>query len=419
MNTKLLGAVSVAALVLGATGALAQASVTEDELAELRQRIDTLEQQQKEQEQAAANAPSGFQLRVVESLGDPDQIGQRNGLGRLSFGLGEATTITLYGFVRAEAFYDFDFQQGDLSTASAVGDPALATSGEFDTSVRVSRFGIRSSSETDIGTVGTQLEFDLFGSGGDQSSSPNLRLRHANITVDTGASEVLVGQFWTNFMPLVHYPTTADFNGPVGISFARVPQIRYTYDTGNGFAFSTSLEERNGGSSSDPIVTAAAFYGTDLYSVRIAGLAGTFNEGGVELDTSGITVSGSITPWQGGTFSATYVSGEALGNLLIGGGDTSVGGVENDVDGFTLEYRQDIGDKWNVGIAYGSEDYDLPSQIGASANSFTDLESIHVNAFYTPVENFTIGIEYINIESEGPGFSADADRVGLSATFRF
>jgi len=150
---------------------------------------------------------------------------------RPDFGLAN-TTVDIYGFVRAEAFYDFDFAQGDLSRAGRVGDPDFETGGEFDTSVRVSRFGLRTSTDTDIGTIGTQLEFDLFGSGGDDSSSPNLRLRHANVTF---GDSILVGQFWTNFMPLVHYPSTADFNGPVGITFARVPQFRYTYNAGNGF----------------------------------------------------------------------------------------------------------------------------------------------------------------------------------------
>ncbi|WP_415921106.1 DcaP family trimeric outer membrane transporter [Tateyamaria sp. SN6-1] len=414
-----------AAAALGgllATTALAQAqTATEDELRDLRQRIDTLEAQQAaletKQEAQEEDILSGFRINGVESLGDPDQIGQRNGLGRLSFGAGQATTITLYGFVRAEAFYDTDFSFGDLTRAGRVGDTAFATDGEFDTSVRVSRFGIRSRTDTDIGKIETQLEFDLFGGSDEEGSSPTLRLRHANVEFN---DTLLIGQFWSNFQPLVHYPTSADFNGPVGIAFARVPQIRYTYNGGNGFQASASIEESNGGNSGDPVLTAAAFYETDAFSVRAAALTGTFRDGAQEFDTNGVTLSGQIKPWQGGTISATYVTGEALGNLLIGGGARQVGGQENDSDGFTVEYRQDIGEKWNVGIAYGNESYDLGTAVGATGNAFTDLDSIHINAFYTPVENLTIGVEYIQIQSEGPGgFSAEGDRIGASVTFRF
>ena len=336
---------------------------------------------------------------------------------RPTFSLGDNTSIDIYGFVRAEAFYDFDFAQGDLSRAGRVGDPDFETDGEFDTSVRVSRFGIRSSSETDIGTIGTQLEFDLFGSGGDNSSSPNLRLRHANLTI---GDSILVGQFWTNFMPLVHYPSTADFNGPVGITFARVPQFRYTYNSGNGLQFSASIEEQNGGGS-DPAVTAAAFYDGGNYSVRAAVLAGEFeDDAGNSLTSTGYTLSGRVEAWQGGSFAATYTGGEGLGNLLIGGGARSIGGQENDSDSFTLAYNQDLSDQVSLAVSYGYEDYDLATQIGTSANSFDELQSVHATLFYRPVDRLTLAAEYIYIESSGPGgFEADADRIGLSATYSF
>ncbi|QUJ77062.1 porin [Sulfitobacter albidus] len=335
-----------------------------------------------------------------------------------TFNIGDGTTVEVYGFVRFETFYDFDFAQGDLSRAGRVGEDAFATDGEFDTSVRVSRFGIRSATETGVGKVETQLEFDLF-SGSETSTSPTLRLRHANIEI---ADALLFGQFWTNFMPLVHYPTTADFNGPVGVTFARVPQIRYTYNAGNGFTFSGSIEEA-AGESSDPVVTAAALYRGENYSLRAAALAGTFNDGGTEYDTNGLTLSGSVSPWEGGTFSATYVTGEALGNLLIGGGDRVVGGVTNDADGFTLEFRQDIGEKWNVGLALGNESYDLASGgtgVAGDLNDFTDLRSLHLNAFYQPTDSLTYGIEYIYLESEtSTGETFDANRIGASVTFAF
>jgi hypothetical protein len=220
-------------------------------------------------------------------------------------------------------------------------------------------------------------------------------------------------------MPLVHYPTSADFNGPVGVTFARVPQARYTYRNGNGLELSASLEESAGAdNSTDPVFTAAAFYGTDLFSVRAAVLAGTFEQAGDEFDTYGVTLSGSLNPWEGGAFTTTLTTGEGLGNILIGGGARQVGGVENESDSVTFEFRQQISDQWSAGFAYGMTDYDLPTT-GGLPGGFDQLESLHINAFYSPIESLSYGAEYIRIESEGPLDSAEADRIGLSATLRF
>jgi len=377
--------IAITALLLTAQAGLAQ---SQSELDALQNRVTALESEIA----AAAATPPRFQFSAVEN-----------------------TTIELYGFVRFEAFYDFDFAQGDLTRAGRVGDADFATDGEFDTSVRVSRFGIRSNTDTDIGDISTQLEFDLFGSGGDNSSSPNLRLRHANININ---DQFLVGQTWTNFMPLVHYPSTADFNGPVGVTFARVPQARYTYNNGNGLQLSASIEEANGGGQ-DPVVTAAAFYDGGSYSVRGAVLASEFQDDlGNEFDSEAFTVSGSVQPWQGGTISATYVEGSGIGNLLIGGGERSVGGVVNDAEGYTVGITQAVSDKVTFGLNYGNESYDLATAVGTSG-AFTDLETVFATVSYKPVDNLTLAVEYITISSEGPGFSADADRIGLSSTFSF
>lgn len=369
----------VAGTMLVSGGAMAQNA----EHQELRDRIEVLE------------------AKLAEAPGRP----------KLGFNVGEGTTIEIYGFVRAEAFYDSDFNQGDLSSIGAL-NAGNETDGEFNTSVRVSRFGIRSSTESGIGTIGTQLEFDLFGSGGDESTSPNLRLRHANVTI---GDNWLFGQFWTNFMPLGDYPRTSDFNGPVGITFARVAQARYSNSTSYGLDYSFSVEESAAATSDDPVFTAAAGYSTDRYSVRAAALAGRVNSGADDLGYSAFTLSGSITPWAGGSFGATYVNGDAIGSLLIGGGDDVVAGQTNDAEGFTLEFRQQIGDKWNVGIAYGNENY-----ANAGASNLLDAESLHLNAFYSPTDSLSYGFEYIMLEREnGTGETLSADRIGASVTFTF
>ncbi|KIC11491.1 hypothetical protein RA19_05460 [Leisingera sp. ANG-M1] len=383
MNQVHKGRFALAAAALAGSAGLAQAD-TSSELQELRARVEALEAEN----QQVTGAPGDFRLGN--------------------------TTIDIYGYVKADFFYDFDSNLGDFAVVTNIGEPANATDGNFGATVRQSRLGVRTSTQSDFGEIGSQLEFDLFNGGANGTSE--LRLRHANVTL---GDNWLIGQYWTNFMPLNEYPTSVEFNGPVGITFARVPQIRYT-NTWGQTTFSASLEESfNETASTDPVVTAALSHSTDRFTARIAGLAGTVDVGGQEFDQTGVTLSGSVRPWDGGLFQATYVDGEALGPLLIGFGDAVVGGQANDVEGYTLEFRQDIGRKWNVGIAYGREDYDLPTSTGTLA--FTELETVHVNAFYNATDNLTFSAEYLFGERNdaASGSTFDGDRVQFAVQLNF
>ena len=380
-NTRPTTGLALVALLGGAGIAQADSS-TQDEIDALRTRIDVLEARQ--QGATTGNIPGDFQIG--------------------------GTVLDFYGYIKADFFYDFDFLQGDTAFVNAIGEPGNATDGQFGSTVRQSRFGLRTTTQTDFGELKAQLELDLFASGGQS----NLRLRHANIQI---GDHWTIGQTWTNFMPLNHYPTSVEFNGPVGITFARVPQVRYTGTAGNGVEYSFSIEE-NAASSSDPVLTGALSYTGERFSARAAVLGGNVTVGGAEVDQRGFTASGGFSPWTGGLFQVTYTTGEALGPLFIGLGDAIVGGQANDVDGYTVEFRQDVGSDWNFGVGYGREEYDLPTSTGTL--NFTELETLHVNAFYSPTDNLTFGAEYIFGErTSSTGATANGDRVQFSAQLNF
>ncbi|WP_171227856.1 DcaP family trimeric outer membrane transporter [Ruegeria sp. HKCCA4008] len=372
---------AASALSVTSTLAFAQDAQTQAELDALRARVEALE--------SASAGPANGDFRIGN------------------------TVLDVYGYVKADFFYDFEFDQGDTAFVNVIGEPSAATDGTFGATVRQSRIGLRTTTPSGIGDIGGQLELDLFGSGG----TAELRVRHANITI---GDNWLIGQTWTNFMPLDTYPTSVEFNGPVGIPFARVPQVRYTNSFGTNTSFAVSIEENVGGSNSDdPVLTASAEYNDGTYVARLSGLYGKAESGNVEVDQTGFTISGSVRPWQGGLFQVNYVNGEALGPYLIGLGDPIVNGQANDVDGYTIEFRQDLSPKWNVGIAYGKEDYDLPTSTGTL--SFTELETIHVNAFYKATEDLTLSAEYIYGErNDAPtGRTFDGNRVQLAAQLNF
>lgn len=330
-----------------------------------------------------------------------------------SFSVGANSKVSIYGFVRAEAFYDFDTEQGDLTRVGRIGESAFETSGEFETSVRVSRFGISSATPSGIGEIKTNLEFDLF-SGSDQTSSPNPRLRHANITI---GGKWLFGQNWTNFMPLVHYPRTADFNGPVGIAFARVPQVRYSFKAG-GLAISGSIEEANGPGSNDPVLTAAALYNAGSVSARAAVLLGSFEgDNGSDITTNGLVLSGVYNLAEGTKLGASLTIGTGLGNQLVGGGAQGVDNRANGSVSFTAHGTHNLSKKLSVGAAYGFADYDELTVTGD--NDFDQLQSVFFNAFYSPVPKLTFAGEYIIGNRDGSSGSDSANRIGTSVTYSF
>ncbi len=383
MITKGKTASLLAASALSVTGmqALAQDAQTQAELDALRARVEALE---------SSNPGSG--------TGDL-QIGN--------------TTLDVYGYVKADFFYDFEYDQGDTAFVNVIGEPSAETNGTFGATVRQSRIGLRTSTPSGIGDIQGQIEVDAFGSDG----TAEFRIRHANIRI---GEQWLIGQYWTNFQPLDTYPTSVEFNGPVGIAFARVPQVRYTNNIGSNTTFAVSVEENVGGSDSDdPVLTGSVEYNDGKYIARASALYGKAQSGDVEVDQTGFSLSGSIRPWEGGLFQVNYVNGEALGPYLIGLGDAVVGGQANDVDGYTIEFRQDLSSKWNVGIAYGKEDYDLPTSTGTL--SFTELETIHVNAFYKATDNLTLSAEYIYGERNDTisGDTFDGNRVQLAAQLNF
>lgn len=369
------------ALCVTAVQATAQDAQTQAELDALRARVEALE---------AANPGSGT--------------------GDLKIG---STTLDVYGYIKADFFYDFEYDQGDTAFVNVIGEPSAETDGTFGATVRQSRIGLRTNTPSALGDIGGQLELDLFASNG----TAELRLRHANITI---GDAWLIGQYWTNFMPLDSYPTTVEFNGPVGIPFARVPQVRYTNSFADNTTFAVSVEENVGGSNSnDPVLTGSVEYNDGTYLARASALYGKAQSGTVEVDQTGFTLSGSVRPWSGGLFQVNYVNGEALGPYMIGLGDPIVNGQANDVDGYTVELRQDITPKWNVGIAYGREDYDLPTSTGTL--SFTELETIHVNAFYKATDSLTLSAEYIYGERNdvNTGRTFDGNRIQLAAQLNF
>jgi hypothetical protein len=96
------------------------------------------------------------------------------------------------------------------------------TDGNVFFGVRQTRLGVKSSTQTSMGELFTQFEFELFGTGVDAGQT-TFRLRHAYGELGS----VGVGQTWSPFMDIDVFPNSLEYWGPNGMVFFRNIQVRW------------------------------------------------------------------------------------------------------------------------------------------------------------------------------------------------
>ncbi|NUM62938.1 MAG: hypothetical protein HUU44_12485 [Ignavibacteriaceae bacterium] len=120
----------------------------------------------------------------------------------------------VYGFAMTDIGYDFkqihpDWYDVVRPTKLPTYENEYGTDGNAYFSVRQTRFGVKSSTQTGLGELFTQFEWELFGTGVDAGQT-TIRLRHAYGELGC----IGVGQYWSPFMPN-------------GMAFFRNIQFRY------------------------------------------------------------------------------------------------------------------------------------------------------------------------------------------------
>jgi len=379
--------------------------------AELKQRIETLEKR-------------------IDSL---------EGEGRLKFANG--TVVEIGGYIKTDFIYDFDEALGDAFNVDGISITAADDNARFRAHARQSRLFFKTTTQTNSGPLKTHLEFDFFGSGGNEvfSNSYGPRLRHAYGTWNGWT----VGQTWSNFMPIESYPTTVDFNGPAGIPFVRQAQIRYTFPVSGNVTISASLENSEfsgrdaagtisesttsgirAGIDQAPDFTLAATWKGEKALVKLAGVLRKFDSP-TSNDTAtgwGVNLSGNASLWEGGTLYGSLTYGDGIGRYLINGfaQDAFVDAAGN------LQTIEAIGATFGVSQAFS------PKLTGALTLGYyevndtfapTDTDNVstaHLSLFYKPTERMTVGAELIYGRREiVNGSSDDASRLQTSVQFSF
>ena len=165
-------------------------------------------------------------------------------------------STTFYGFIEADHIYDSTQSFSDFpgngqvqrpNPAPLPANPAAPTRyagehGRMMFGLRNSRFGFRMKAP-EVGGIRTsaQFEMDLLGnaagngqpgaagavSEGSFFNNPAVRLRHANLKIETPILDVLIGQYWHLFgWQSVYHPNTVEIQGVPGEIYGRTPQIR-------------------------------------------------------------------------------------------------------------------------------------------------------------------------------------------------
>lgn len=324
----------------------------------------------------------------------------------LELDLGNGVSVTLYGYVKADFIWDEDYNLGKTTFAiNRIGLPGGPATGRFNRQqLNETRIGFDVRGPND---VFARFEGDFYG------ADDSLRLRHAYVSWHG----LMIGQNWTNFMSVETLAETVDFQGPGALPFARVPQVRYTYDGFADWSLSASVEE-DIANEDDQAVTVAARYGLEGGMVRVAGLWRDATVSGARVEGWGLNLSSVLTPWTGGTLRANLTTGSGISDILAAGltGDAlSINGRSVGVSSAALSLSHQVTPSLRL-AATGSW-VGVDEAVGTDTDT---LESLHLSAFYTIWDNTTLMAELFNgRRTQADGRSFDARRIQLAIRYAF
>ena len=165
---------------------------------------------------------------------------------------GSQTSFKIGGYVKLDYDYDFSVARTAVGGFDVRSIPLPNTAGHSvhgvsQLTASESRFNIETRTPSAYGEVKTFIEGDFTNPNGltnsstftTESNSSGFRLRQAYGTL----GPFLAGQTFSTFRDTTAEPEILDIFAQVGVSGpTRVPQVRYTYDIGDGFSLIAGVE---------------------------------------------------------------------------------------------------------------------------------------------------------------------------------
>ena len=421
-----------AALALGAglaaTLAVTPAAAQDNSLAALREQLNQLQSRIDEMERKQASETRVAAADVVTKGDLPN-----------SFKLPASnTSVQIGGYLKLDTIFDRDQDLGDTLYVEGLDVSNDRSKGSFRLHARESRLYVKTSTPNELGGLRTHLEVDFFGAGGNEiiSNSRNFRIRHAYGEL----GGFLAGQTWSNFMHFAAYPATVDFDGPVGVSFLRQAQLRYTFPVGPG-QLSVSAENPEGTGFADsrdsaPDLTARYSFKLGKAELEAGALVRrlAYDDGTNDDDAigGGLMLAGNIPLTDKTKLMAGVIWGDGIGRYLYdaSGADDGSGGIgEAYIDGdgeletieargFNIAASHQWTERFLSALSYGRVRGDRPGNLFPTSTK--KLESIHFSHFYQLTEPMVLGFEISRAAKEVQnGDSGHATRFQMSAKYSF
>lgn len=408
---------------LAAAGLMSNAAQADEadlraRIAELKAHIEALETQVKAIDASVGAVPKTFNLVTK---------GDEEGTFKLP---GSETSVGLYGFIHVDAYKDLKGRTADWAfepgTIAIDNDPSGLNddtrTGKFNITPRVTRFGVKTHTPTDMGALRTKLEFDFYEYGDNNykmgfNNGFNPRLRHAYGELEADWGTLLVGQTWSTFMNLDATPETVDFNGHGSAQIQRQPMVRLSrnYDALGSVAVAlenaasmvngerpqvdNSLDKR-------PDLVLSWTKSGDFGTVGANALATRYsfddNAGNsAERNAYGVSLGGAFKLGGQDTLLALLTGGNGIARYLPSANyNWEVFDGEkirlSDARAVTVGWARTWTDKVRTNLSYGQTHLDVDAAYlaayGPSANE--KIRHAFANLFWSFTQNAELGLEY-------------------------
>jgi hypothetical protein len=343
----------------------------------------------------------------------------------------KTTSLEVYGFAMVDIGQNFtSINPNWFDTMRLTRLPTykeqFGKDGSTFAGVRQTRFGVRTTTPTDIGDLKTIFEWELFGTGVDEGQT-TFRLRHAYGEI----GQLGAGQYWSPFMDIDVFPNSLEYWGPAGMVFFRNVQVRWMPiqgDTrltlaverpgasGDAGLLADRVEIQNvKGRNPAPDFSAEYRYGGSKGYVEVAGMLGWLKWDDMlddQFDLSGsatrwgINVSSNVKFGSKDTLRLQYVFGEGIQNYM---NDAPV-----DV-GIAVNWNS----KFTTAIGYSGTYID--NLAGQANDAYKTGHYALGNVLYNPAPNVMLGGEFQwgRRESFRDDFVADGVKLQFSFKYNF
>ncbi|HTZ80680.1 MAG TPA: DcaP family trimeric outer membrane transporter [Stellaceae bacterium] len=375
---------------------------------------------------------------------------------------GTQTSFKIGGYVKLDYDYDFSVARPAVGGFDVRSIPLPNTAGHgvhgvSQLTASESRFNIETRTPTIYGEMKTFIEGDFTNPNGvtnnsaftTESDSSGFRLRHAYGTL----GPFLAGQTFSTYRDTTAEPEILDIFAQVGVSGpTRVPQIRYTYDMGDGFSLIGGVENpETFFASSSGAITNSNFGIGGVNRVPDGILKFRFEEGPGHLEirgalrqlrfdnTTGINstaigwgvgISGHYDTFGKDQLQATFSYGDGNGRYFADNGvpdaaiNTTTGAFTSLVSyGGDLSYQHWWLNNLRTNVTGGFIHVNNESSVFsgpnfAAQNQWFTVE--RVNLLWSPVPTIDLGPEFIygyrRTQADG---SQGFERLMVSAKYRF